>query len=238
MAQEQKYIKTILCLANSRKMSGRCLAGREIDGEKIGAWIRPVSAREHEEISENDRRYEDGHTANLLDIVSIPMVEPKPATYQSENHLIADQFYWTKSGSATWAQIEKAVDSVGGPLWVNGHSSAYAMNDQVPEAEAAKLKSSLLLIKPSELKICVALRGNPHFPQKRSVRAHFSLNKHSYDIGLTDALMERKYLQGENGTFPVPNALLCVSLGEPFKGYAYKLAAALITPNRVGKSDE
>jgi len=219
-------------------MSGRCLAGKEIDGEKIGSWIRPVSESQHEEISENDRRYEDGHTSNLLDIVSIPMLKPKPSTYQSENHLIADHFYWTKTGSATWAQIERAVDLVDGPLWMNGYSSAYAINDQMPETEAAKFKSSLLLIKPSKLKICVGLRGNPNFPQKRSVRAQFLLNKHSYDIGLTDALMERRYLQGEDGTFSVPNALLCVSLGEPFKGYAYKLAAALITPDRVGKSDE
>jgi hypothetical protein len=80
MPQEPKYTKTIICLANSRKMSGRCLAGREIDGEKIDAWIRPVSAREHEEISEGDRRYKDGHTTNLLDIVTIPMLKPKPGT--------------------------------------------------------------------------------------------------------------------------------------------------------------
>jgi hypothetical protein len=50
--------------------------------------------------------------------------------------------------------------------------------------------------------------------------------------------MERSYLRGKNGTFPVADALLCISLGEPFKGYAYKLAAALITPDRVGESDD
>lgn len=240
MAQEQKakYTKKLLCLANSRKMSGRCLAGKEIDGEKIGAWIRPVSAREHEEISEDERRYENGHTANLLDIISIPMLQPKPTTYQSENHLIDEQLYWVKSGSATWAQIERSIDTVAGPLWVNGYSSSYAVNDQVPEAEAAKLKNSLLLIRPSDLKIWVGRRGNPSFPRKRVVRAQFSLNNFPYDLGLTDALMERRYLQGEDGTFAVKNGLLCVSLGEAFKGNAYKLAAALITPDRVGKSDD
>jgi putative nucleic acid modification protein with dual OB domain len=114
MSQQPKYIKTILCLANSRKMSGRCIAGKEIAGGETGAWIRPVSAREHEEISENDRRYEDGHTASLLQIFSIPMLKPKPGTYQSENHLIDDRFYWSKSDNATWVQIEKAIDPIDG----------------------------------------------------------------------------------------------------------------------------
>jgi hypothetical protein len=219
-------------------MSGRCLAGREVNGAKIGAWIRPVSAREHEEISEHDRRYEDGHTAGLLDIVSIPMLNPKPATYQSENHLIADQFYWKQSGTVTWAQIEKAIDPVTGPLWINGSSSSNGPNDRIPEADAAKLTSSLMLVRPTDLKIIVAPKGDPNAPEKRSVRARFALNGHTYNIGLTDALMERKYLQGKNGTFPVAGALLCISLGEPFKGYVYKLAAALITPDRVGKTDD
>src|SRR6266849_9791111 len=101
MTQEAKYVKTILCLADSRKTSGHCVAGREIDGNRIGGWIRPVSSREHEEISVQDRRYEDGHLPNLLDIISIPMLQPKPCTYQSENHLIADNYYWEKTGTAT-----------------------------------------------------------------------------------------------------------------------------------------
>ncbi len=84
----------------------------------------------------------------------------------------------------------------------------------------------------------MALIGNPNYPQKRSVRAQFLLNEVPYNLGLTDALMERKYLQGKDGTFPVADGLLCVSLGEPFKGHVYKLAAALITPDRVGKSDD
>src|SRR4051812_9295660 len=41
--------KTIDCLANPRKLSGRCLAGKEPSGSSVGQWIRPVSARATEE---------------------------------------------------------------------------------------------------------------------------------------------------------------------------------------------
>ena len=40
-----RTVKRIVCLANSRKRGGRCVAGKELlaDG-RAGGWIRPVSA--------------------------------------------------------------------------------------------------------------------------------------------------------------------------------------------------
>lgn len=230
MPEETADTKTILCLANSRKMLGRCVAGKEIVGTKTGGWVRPVSAREHQEISVSDRRYEDGSLASLLDIISIPVLSAKPEGHQTENYLIADKQRWKKTATATWDQIEKAVDAVPGPLWINGYSSGSGTNDRIPEAEAGKLTTSLVLVKPEQVMIIVP-------PDKQSVRVRFTLNNVSYNLGLTDAAMEQKYRNGKSGTFPVEGALLCISLGEPFKGYVYKLAAALITPDRVGKSD-
>ena len=74
----------IICLANSRKRSGRCIAGKIIDSNK---WIRPVSSRESEEISEEERRYKDGQMPKLLDIISIPVKFRKPTLHQKENYL-------------------------------------------------------------------------------------------------------------------------------------------------------
>lgn len=87
----------IICLANSRKLAGRCIAGREWTEKGAGRWVRPVSAREHQEVSEYERQYEDGSDPRVLDIVDIPMLEPKPQGFQSENWLLDPHYYWNKA---------------------------------------------------------------------------------------------------------------------------------------------
>src|SRR5258706_13588071 len=85
---ENMYEVTILCLANSRKPpSGRCIAGKVYKhGATNARWIRPVSARLSHEVSEEERRYEGGPKAQLLDIISVPLREPSPMGHQVENH--------------------------------------------------------------------------------------------------------------------------------------------------------
>lgn len=48
------FTETMICLANSRKTSGRCIAGKRLTDH---LWLRPVSSRITHEISEYDRRY-------------------------------------------------------------------------------------------------------------------------------------------------------------------------------------
>lgn len=78
-SQPMPYAKTIVCLANSRKPpSGRCIAGREIIQGGYGEWVRPVSARPTREISEEERRYENGAQPKVLDVITIQMAEASP----------------------------------------------------------------------------------------------------------------------------------------------------------------
>ena len=44
-------VKRIVCLANSHKLTGRCVAGKELRDGRSVTWIQPVSARENEEVS-------------------------------------------------------------------------------------------------------------------------------------------------------------------------------------------
>jgi hypothetical protein len=139
------YNKTIVCLANSRKHSGRCVAGREVIRGGYSSWIRPISGRPYGEISEEDSRYENGQAPQVLDIIRIPMLTPAGQTYQRENHVIDDRYYWEKVGTGDWRVVVGLLENASGPLWVDGHSTYNGLNDQVPEAGALTLDRSLIL---------------------------------------------------------------------------------------------
>ena len=224
------YTKKIVCLANSRKTAGRCIAGREFDGRAWGPWVRPVSARPGHEISEEDRRYSNGTMPAVLDVIDVPMLTPQPHGYQSENHLIDDKFYWDRQGAAAWASLQGAVEDPGGPLWLNGDSTTYGENDCVAEQPAAALTRSLYLVRPTELSIIVAVEGGGMYQAKRRVRARFKVQGHRYCLSVTDPKVEAAALNGADGESAIAEALLCVSLGEVWNGAAYKLVAAIITP--------
>jgi hypothetical protein len=170
------YTKTIICLANSRKTSGRCVAGKEVLPNGTGAWVRPVSKRPTAELSEEDRRFQDGKDPKLLDVVRIPLVEPRPHGFQVENHLIDDGYYWTKVRKATWAELRLALDPVAGPLWDNSSSSYNGLRDRVQEAVANQSNSSLRLIEVDDLKVVVHVEGAEFGNGKRKVRGRFTFN--------------------------------------------------------------
>src|SRR5512145_2095239 len=112
-------IKRIICLANSRKLNGRCIAGKELVTEvEISGWIRPVSDREHEEISQEERQCTDGSEASVFDIIDIPLLYAQPKSYQQENWLLDPAHRWEKVGRATWNDLQLLVDPES-PLWIN-----------------------------------------------------------------------------------------------------------------------
>ena len=225
-------VRRIVCLANSRKLSGRCIAGRELLGSRPGPWIRPVSAREHEEVSENERQFKDGSDPRLLDIIDLPLLEPRANPYQRENWLLDPTEYWVRVGRFSPTNLTSLVGPTG-TLWLNGCSSYNGQNDRIPTAQA-EADSSLSLISVNKLSLKVFAPGEAFGNPKRRVQARFRSCGADYWLFVTDPVVEREYLRGEDGEYPLDGCYLTVSVGEPYDGFSYKFVAGLIDPTTDG----
>ena len=219
--------KRIVCLANSRKMQGRCVAGRELNAGVVGAWIRPVSDRPAEEVSEYERQYPDGSDPRVLDIIQVPLIEARPRDYQQENWLLDPQLYWVKRGTLGWDDLSSLQDRRG-PLWINGNSSYNGRNDRIPLAQAIELRSSLKLIHVRNLGLRVFAPGEAFGNTKRRVQARSAFDGADYALWVTDPIVERHYLAQPDGEYAVGEAYLTISIGEPYQDYCYKLVATVI----------
>lgn len=220
-------IKRIVCLANSRKLSGRCIAGIELSGTQRLGWIRPVSAREHEEVSEHERQYEDGADPRVLDAMDVPLIKPLPKAYQQENWLLEPDYYWKKSGRVSSSELAPLVDPVES-LWIDGDHTKNGRNDRISLDRVAELTSSLRLISVKLLTLSVFTPGEAFGNPKRRVQGRFVHHGTHYKLWVTDPAYECAYLLKPDGNYEIGESFLTVSLGEPHNGACYKLVAAII----------
>ncbi len=223
--------KRIVCLANSRKLSGRCIAGRDIIDGLPGGWIRPVSTREHQKVSEYERQYKDGSDPRLLDIIDIPVQKHQPEDYQQENWLLDPEYYWRKVAKYSWNNLQKLSETEG-TLWRNGDSSYNGKNDRIPLQEAKDETSSLKLVHVDKLSLHVSAPGAAFGDSKRRVQGQFRFGDNDYALRITDPDIERAYLKREDGNYNLGECYLTISLGEPYKSYCYKLIASVMEKPR------
>jgi ATP-dependent DNA helicase RecQ len=217
----------IICLANSRKYSGRCIAGKMLNDDVVGGWIRPVGETASGELSRGRITLENGETPNLLDILTVQLQEPVPHTYQSENHLVGAS-RWTRKGTWPISRVSELVDTPD-RLWVNGYHSLGGRNDRMPtELTDETLSTSLLFIQPN----CLVFTVHHDSKGLNKLRAKFAFNGDDYWMAVTDPIMESLYLPLDVGHYPTKCArpFVTVSISEPYEGFCYKLAAALVLP--------
>ena len=219
--------KRLVCLANSRKLHGRCVAGREWDGAAAGRWIRPVSARDGGEVSEYERQYRDGSDPQVLDVIDIPVLESRPKDYQTENWLLDPKCYWEKAGRLSPSDLPAVTDPIA-PLWVDGHHTYNGLNDKIPIEVASSVTASLRLLHVDRLRLLVCTPGEAFGNNKRRVQGQFQHARQQYALWVTDPGFERTYLARPNGTYDISACYLTVSLGEPYGDACYKLIAAII----------
>ncbi|MCY4437564.1 MAG: hypothetical protein OXE05_09565 [Chloroflexi bacterium] len=221
-------VKRIVCLANSRKEGDRCIAGKELlaDGSP-GPWVRPVSDREDEAVDERERQYAGGSEPRVLDVIDVPVREPRPKGYQQENWLLDPNRRWRKA-ERIGPDALKGLAEPAGPLWINGYHTHHGRNDRLPLERAVSVKSSLQLIKVGKLVLDVFAPRIEQGDFKRRIKGQFRYAGEEYRLWVTDPVYEQIYLNRPNARYQIGQCFLTVSLGEPYQGYAYKLIAAII----------
>src|SRR5215210_6506674 len=111
----------MVCLANSRKRSDRCVAGKIRGEDGRVRWVRPISGRPDGAVSLKERRIA-GQEPKLLDIIQLSLVAARPHDYQTENWLLDASQRWTHVGQAGWRHLARLADEPSS-LWLNGWST-------------------------------------------------------------------------------------------------------------------
>ncbi len=208
-----------LCLANSLKEGGRCLAGIELDMDNRPVfidgrpkWIRPVCDTEHGEIPI--------HIAvpfDLLDIIELDILEPRPLGYQSEN-ISFNQKSIQKTGVFNVGELPNLCD----------HRPAIFGNrgKAVSQESIDDLTHSLVLIKATHFNVFTTTQSDRS--HKSQIRISFEYNSIEYDLPITDPVFRYQYAENKNTLMEIDQIYLCVSLGIPWEGWHYKLVAGII----------
>lgn len=221
------YEKTFVCLAVSRKYGGFCVAGKEWSNGEIGPWIRPVSDKEAGELTMAGIRLNNGRIPRLCDIITVPVLEPTPHSYQNENFLIANSHSWIMYDTLPVTSTSDLCDNVDS-LWDDEHTDCKGLNDRIPEYVAKQtIHSSLYFIKPQDFSINVS----DEYDGRKKVRGKFIYKNVSYLLAITDPDIEREYVVKDVGQYLIPTEelYLTISLSEPFNGFCYKLIAGIIS---------
>ncbi|QES42159.1 hypothetical protein DEJ49_15215 [Streptomyces venezuelae] len=216
-------VKELICLANSRKHLGRCIAGIDVESN---AWVRPVSSRQTHEVSAAERQYRDGTEPQILDVVSLRLLRPKRFGFQTENWILDPSSQWVKKGRIGWGALCR-LEQKTKRLWINSEdSSRKGKNDRVAVEQEFVLVNSLKLIRVGSVTIEV---DRPYDVNKElEVRAKFRHEGSTYILKVTDAVYEERFRALGVGSYELSESFLTVSLGEEFKGHFYKMVAAII----------
>ncbi len=223
----------MICLANSRKYSGRCIAGKELAGGLVGGWVRPVSGSGTGELTTEQITLRTGTLPQLLDILTMSLLDQGPHAYQSENRVITGG-RWVRSGRWEAERIGELADDVA-ELWINGYHGPNGRNDRMPVKSVEEaISSSLLFIRAGGIAFTVQRDAKG----LNRVRARFTFRGDEYRLPVTDPEIEARYLPRDVGEYPAPHpdAYVTVSISEPYQGFCYKLASAFVTPEEDASS--
>lgn len=204
----------IICLANSYKRQGRCIAGIEIDS---GRWIRPVSDLDDGQIPIEDERI-DAENIAVLDIVDIPIDPVRKASYEIENYRYTEQA-WRVADRA------KIIDLLGyceRELLYREYGGTIPFDELIDRSPVRTLQ----LIEVKSL-YCYRNARNRWKAKILDEGYYFS----DFELSITDPIALEKLNQGKSLS---PHCLICISLSKPWQAtpiddfLCYRLVAGII----------
>jgi hypothetical protein len=212
----------IICLGNSFKEGGRCIAGIRINSKNQyltendrPLWIRPISRANHGQI----RNQLVSHI-KLLDILKFSVTSvPDRNNYQSENAYFDERSI----------QIVGKINSKSIKILCEDHSVIFGNRGKaIHEDKIGSLRHSLILIKTKQFDVVeVNYDDNSNQPQKRMA---FKYNGNNYNLPITDPVFLHSYQSNHNILNGVDKIYLSLSVGICWKSWYYKLVAGVIIP--------
>lgn len=198
----------IVVLANSVKHGYHCVAGKCIN---TGSWIRPVSNAQGGELNHEQAKFQNcygTYGVKPLQKIKMEFLRRVPLPHQPENYLI-DGELWRQNYSIRECELANYLDTPA-DLWGEGNRVQHA---QIIMG-LYHIPQSLYLVSVDGLNLYKTSEG------KR--RASFQYNSTDYDLAVTDPKFD-DILKGQNELV----GILCISLGEEYQGYCYKLVATI-----------
>lgn len=207
----------IICLANSYKHGGRCIAGIDLD---TGAWIRPVPNTPEQAITPNMRLI-NGNEPRILDIIDIPLENYGPDNgCQRENRLMLPG-RWKKVGQVAARDVLRYCEDDSLVLHNHDNNVAPEFFTQIPKSQW----QSLQLVHNSS----VAFVRNPWGKWRVHLR---DAARVCLDLKVTDPIVLERLRNAESIS---TDCILTVSLATPWKPkdsderkLCYKMVAGVV----------
>lgn len=212
--------KTIVCLANSKKLGARCVAGVELGTQD---WIRPTGSGDHGAITFAEQKLDDNTRPALLDLIEMQLAGPSPQPGQPENWTLAPG-QWTKVGHLDAGEAQSLLIALATEAPVFGTNERSV---SVADVLAGRVNHSLAVIRPEQLN----WEKRHGFSGGTQVRGQFVHAGAWHDLPLTDPAHLAQFVDLGIGDYEHPaseEAFLVISLGEPLNDEHWKLIAGVI----------
>jgi hypothetical protein len=204
----------IICLANSYKNQGRCIAGI---AQESGQWIRPISDLDDGRIP-LDSNFIQAQNINILDILDIPIDSNKKSGHEIEN-IGYKNLPWQRVGTIEIASLLPYCED----------ELLYPDYKKAIPYELLKSDAPVRTLQLIQVKSFSCHKNNRG--KWRGTIADEKFHLENIDFSITDPITLEKL---EHNPLLSPHCLICLSFGQPWQpdpitpNLCYRLVAGVV----------